>query len=463
MSQRKLEISIQLNQLTDALLLGLTFWISYLLRKDGFFILDSLHEVPDFVHFLWILAILMPFGPFFLELHGFYNHPLEKTAARSLEQVLRAAVWVVVMIAAAAFLFRLNVPSRSVLLAFGVLAPIALVAKDRLLAGWYLRKLRHGAPAEPILMAGEPDKIAEIQRSMTPAQQLEVKVVQTVDLSAHNIGALVEALHRHSVGRVVLGFNRLSLDKIQEAVEACEREGVAAWLNADFIRTSVAKPSYENFGRRPMLIFRAAPDISYALLAKYTLDRIAAFFLILLLSPLFLIVAAAIRLTSPGPVIFRQRRAGLHGRPFVMFKFRTMVPDAEKMQKELAELNEMSGPVFKIEKDPRITPIGRILRKTSIDEFPQLFNVLRGEMSLVGPRPLPLYEVEKFESLGHRRRLSMKPGLTCLWQVRGRNEVRDFDDWVRMDLEYIDNWSLGLDFLLLLRTIPVIFLGRGAK
>jgi lipopolysaccharide/colanic/teichoic acid biosynthesis glycosyltransferase len=146
-----------------------------------------------------------------------------------------------------------------------------------------------------------------------------------------------------------------------------------------------------------------------------------------------------------------------------MFKFRTMCADAEQKQKELEAFNEMSGPVFKVGDDPRVTPLGRLLRRLSIDELPQLFNVLRGEMSLVGPRPLPLYEVEKFQSAGHRRRLSMKPGLTCLWQVRGRNQVTDFDDWVKMDLEYIDEWSLWLDLRILLRTVPVVLCGFGAR
>ena len=146
-----------------------------------------------------------------------------------------------------------------------------------------------------------------------------------------------------------------------------------------------------------------------------------------------------------------------------MFKFRTMVTDAEMQHEELQKFNQMSGPVFKMERDPRVTPIGRLLRKTSLDELPQLWNVFRGEMSLVGPRPLPLYEVAKFETPSQRRRLSMKPGLTCLWQVSGRNEVKSFDQWVRLDLEYIDNWSLWLDIQIMLRTIPVVLTGVGAK
>jgi lipopolysaccharide/colanic/teichoic acid biosynthesis glycosyltransferase len=180
-------------------------------------------------------------------------------------------------------------------------------------------------------------------------------------------------------------------------------------------------------------------------------------------APFFLLFAILIKRSSHGPALFRQSRCGLRGEPFTMLKFRTMVSDAEQRQHELAALNEMSGPVFKVTNDPRVTDIGRFLRKYSIDEWPQLINVFRGEMSLVGPRPLPVDEVKRFDDLAHRRRLSVKPGLTCLWQISGRNTVRDFREWVRLDLEYIDNWSLWLDLKIIIRTIPVVLVGTGAK
>ena len=176
-----------------------------------------------------------------------------------------------------------------------------------------------------------------------------------------------------------------------------------------------------------------------------------------------LFIALLIKLTSPGPAIFRQQRSGLNGSPFTIFKFRTMATNAEQFKHELAAMNEMTGPVFKVTNDPRVTSFGKFLRKFSLDELPQLFNVLRGEMSLVGPRPLPVDEVKRFSDLAHRRRLSVKPGLTCLWQVSGRNEISDFKEWVRLDLEYIDNWSIWLDLQILLRTVPAVFLAAGAK
>jgi len=212
-----------------------------------------------------------------------------------------------------------------------------------------------------------------------------------------------------------------------------------------------------------MVVFRSAPEASWQGVAKQALDLVGAMVLLLLSSPFMLLAALAVKWTSSGPVFFRQQRSGLNGRPFTMLKFRTMVTDAEQLKAELASFNEMDGPVFKVTNDPRVTPVGRWLRKWSVDELPQLWNVLRGEMSLVGPRPLPVDEIRRINDLAHRRRLSVKPGLTCLWQISGRNEVASFKEWVRLDLEYIDNWSLWLDLKILLKTIPVVLTGAGAK
>jgi exopolysaccharide biosynthesis polyprenyl glycosylphosphotransferase len=217
------------------------------------------------------------------------------------------------------------------------------------------------------------------------------------------------------------------------------------------------------FGSQPMLVFRSTPGISWGLLTKRTIDLIGSMLGILLFAPLMLIVAIAIKVTSPGRAIFTQMRSGKHGRPFRMYKFRSMSSDAEQRRRELESHNQMSGPVFKLDRDPRITLLGRWLRKSSIDELPQLFNVFLGQMSLVGPRPLPVYEVENIGNPAQRRRLSVKPGLTCLWQISGRNEVKDFETWVKLELQYIDNWSTWLDLNILLRTIPVVFFGYGAK
>jgi exopolysaccharide biosynthesis polyprenyl glycosylphosphotransferase len=200
----------------------------------------------------------------------------------------------------------------------------------------------------------------------------------------------------------------------------------------------------------------------FRLVIKRVVDLVGAALGLVALAPLLLVIAAVIRLTSPGPVLFTQLRYGLHKRLFRMYKFRTMVWHAERLQPALEARNEAQGPVFKIAADPRVTPVGRFLRKSSLDELPQLWNVLKGEMSLVGPRPLPVRDVGRFDEGWLMRRFSMPPGLTCLWQVNGRSEL-DFTRWAQLDLEYIDRWSLRLDALILLRTVPAVLHGRGAQ
>jgi exopolysaccharide biosynthesis polyprenyl glycosylphosphotransferase len=209
-----------------------------------------------------------------------------------------------------------------------------------------------------------------------------------------------------------------------------------------------------------MLSLTRTPSDELALAAKRLFDITVSFLVLFLLSPVFLAVAAAIKLDSPGPVFFRQRRVGLQGRTFDIFKLRSMYLDAEARLESLRTHNEMSGPVFKMKNDPRITRVGRFLRRTSLDEFPQFWNVLRGEMSVVGPRPPLPSEVRQYKRW-QRRRLSVKPGITCIWQISGRNNI-DFDRWMELDLEYIDQWSLWTDFQICLKTIPAVLGTRGA-
>jgi exopolysaccharide biosynthesis polyprenyl glycosylphosphotransferase len=272
-------------------------------------------------------------------------------------------------------------------------------------------------------------------------------------------------LHEHAANGVILSGKHTYFEQIENVIKVCELEGVEVWLVADFFTTQISRTSFDELLGRPLLIFRTAPETSWPGLIKQMMDFGGALLLLVLLFviPVIPIIALAIKLFSPGPVLFRQQRSGLNGAPFTLYKFRTMVTNAEQFKHELEAMNEMRGPVFKVTNDPRVTPLGKILRRYSLDELPQLFNVLRGEMSLVGPRPLPVDEVRRFNDLAHRRRLSVKPGITCLWQIQGRNQISDFKDWVRLDLEYIDNWSLWLDIKILLRTVPAVFIATGAK
>jgi exopolysaccharide biosynthesis polyprenyl glycosylphosphotransferase len=247
---------------------------------------------------------------------------------------------------------------------------------------------------------------------------------------------------------------------IQEALDTCERVGVEATYFPDIFSTARARRAFDEDDDLPAVRHRQVPD-DHRLVVKRGIDVVGAACGIVVLAPLLLFCAVAIKLTSPGPVLFTQFRYGHNRRQFRMYKFRTMVADAERLQVALESRNEAQGPVFKIRADPRVTKWGRVMRKLSLDELPQLINVLKGDMSLVGPRPLPARDVLRFNEAWLMRRFSVKPGLTCLWQVNGRSET-GFDQWVKLDLDYIDNWSLTLDMRILLKTVPVVLSGSGA-
>jgi exopolysaccharide biosynthesis polyprenyl glycosylphosphotransferase len=313
------------------------------------------------------------------------------------------------------------------------------------------------------VLVGTSEETARMRAELNEKSPEDIEILAQLTLNEASIPRLLELLHEQFVNGVIISAKHSYFEQVEAVLQACEVEGVEAWLVADFFKTQIFRSSLDDFYGRPVLVFRTTPESSWQGVVKRLMDFGGALVMIIGFSWLFVLVGLLIKLTSRGPVLFRQRRSGLNGAPFTIYKFRTMVTNAEQLQHELAAMNEMKGPVFKVTKDPRVTRIGKYLRKSSLDEWPQFFNVLRGEMSLVGPRPLPVDEVKRFNDLAHRRRLSVKPGLTCLWQVSGRNEITDFSDWVRLDLEYIDNWSLWLDCKILLRTVPIVLLGTGAK
>jgi exopolysaccharide biosynthesis polyprenyl glycosylphosphotransferase len=272
---------------------------------------------------------------------------------------------------------------------------------------------------------------------------------------------MARVLEEHVVDEVVFAVARERLDRVEEAAVLCEEQGVGVKVLLNFFPNRVAKLTLEEVDGIPVLSFSAGPTDEGALVVKRLLDVVASALVLAALAPISLLVALAVKLDSPGPVLFRQRRVGQNGREFWLYKFRSMFVDAEARRAELLHRNEMDGPAFKISDDPRVTRVGRFLRKTSLDEVPQFWNVLRGEMSVVGPRPPLPDEVKRYERW-QRRRLSVRPGITCTWQVSGRNEL-DFAQWMELDLRYIDNWSLWHDVEILLRTIPAVLLGKGAR
>jgi exopolysaccharide biosynthesis polyprenyl glycosylphosphotransferase len=245
-------------------------------------------------------------------------------------------------------------------------------------------------------------------------------------------------------------------------ISICQEQGITVRYHLDVFIPELKQSKMEQFENETLIRINSGTMNGFPFLMKQALDFSISLILIIVLSPLFLITALLIKLTSSGPAFFIQERVGLNKRRFGLYKFRTMVADAEQKLSEVKHLNEVCGPVFKIQDDPRITRVGKFLRKTSIDELPQLFNVLKGDMSLVGPRPLPVIDYKGFDQDWHRRRLSVQPGITCLWQIKGRCSI-PFEKWMELDLEYIDSWSLWLDFKILAKTIPAVVNGSGAR
>ena len=457
----------QFLQLADAFLLCVALWVAHALRSYvlNTVWLDEASTEDQFKSCYWMMALVLPVGPLALEYVGLYHTQPPVGSVRSSWRILKGLA--IVLIAIFTCVIVLRVPqatiSRSALGLFFIIGTVLLTARCAAFNVWLRQRGSRVHLRQYILLCGlEADREEWKARFLSmPGRNFEIKA--EFDFSQEGLQRFVEVLHDETVDIVVFSLVETLLPQIREALLACEAEGIEAWVSADFIQTVSAPVQFDQFAGQPLLIFRTTPTLSWQLVAKRAIDVVGAFLLLVVLSLPIVVIALMVRYTSPGPIIFWQNRSGLHGRPFRMYKFRSMVTNAEQARAELESMNEMSGPVFKVRHDPRITPLGHWLRKTSLDELPQLWNVLHGEMSLVGPRPLPVYETANFGDVSQRRRMSMRPGITCLWQVRGRNTITDFRDWVRLDLEYIDNWSLWLDVKILLRTIPVVLFGSGAR
>ncbi len=461
---RRQEINLQLTELLDSALLGFCLWFAYFLRTSVAPVLwPDLIAIPPLEQFYWVIAVVVPFMPVVLEYRGFYNHVFLKTATQSIRQLSESLFIMGTIIGAIVVFLKWEVPSRSVVIMAVALSGVALLLREGVQRERMRRSLASGKGRERVIVAGAASDVEQFIEKMPADQRAHLEVVAQIDITQQPVAELVQAMHEGSVSRVLFAAQHVHFSKIEEAVQACETEGVEAWIAADFFQTAIARPTFDVLGGRLMLVFHSTPQISWSLLFKGIVDRVGALLILLASFPLWLVAIIGIRLNSKGPIFFRQERSGHYGKPFLMWKFRTMHTDAESRREALAAQNEMDGPVFKITHDPRIFSFGRWLRRTSVDELPQLLNVLRGEMSLVGPRPLPVYEIEKIEKHAQRRRLSVKPGLTCLWQITGRNGIRNFDEWVALDLEYIDNWSLWLDAKILALTLPAVLRGVGAS
>jgi exopolysaccharide biosynthesis polyprenyl glycosylphosphotransferase len=371
------------------------------------------------------------------------------------------------------FLFKLTFISRLFFLLFAGLSFLfILIEKTALYLGAHYAR-RRSMNTRRLLIVGTGRRAVAFIRKIDQHPEWGFEILGAInDEPARNvaqvdrlkvIGTLEDIpriFHSDAVDEVVFVVPRTRLNALHNALIDCETEGIVVTIAIDLFDMRIAKSSVTEIDGMPLLRFKTTMAKEWQLSVKRIFDFSASGLGIIFLAPFLTFVAVLIKLTSPGPVFFKQPRLGFHGRKFTLYKFRTMRKGAQDHLNDVVDLNEMTTPEFREKKTAWITPVGRFLRKFSLDELPQLFNVFVGHMSIVGPRPTVPDEVEKYKTW-QRRRFSMKPGITCLWQVEGRNNIA-FEDWMKLDLEYLDNWSLKLDFIILVRTIPVVVFGIGA-
>ena len=416
------------------------------------------------------LAIYAAGWPLALWSQGLYRTRVRLTARTELIDISRAALLFAAVTLSFLFVFRLPDVSRGVLLILFPSLALAAVA-TRLSLRWVLQRLRErGYNTRFLLVLGTNGRAQAFADLVEAHETLGVRVIGHLDAGHEEhtvtrpiIGRLDEIehiLHTQVVDEVAICLPVSEWSRIDDIARLCEEEGKIVRIPMYVLEHTLTTGRVEEFGGLPIYSLVSGPDRTVGLIAKRALDLIGGLAALVFSSLLFALIAVAIRRDSPGPVLFRQRRVGLHGRLFDVIKFRTMDEGAEEHLGELLQHNEIRGHAFKVTNDPRITRVGRWLRRTSLDELPQLINVLRGEMSLVGPRPPLPAEVSKYEDW-QMARLRARPGMTGLWQVSGRSEV-PFNDMVRLDIHYVRNWSFGLDLEIMLRTIPAVIANKGA-
>jgi len=426
-------------------------------------------------NFLIFLGLLFFWQNLFSIFGLYHSHRFSSRSAEALD-IVKATSLGTLLLGGAALLFHIRMATLSCLVLFLVISTGMLVCSRLVLRVVLTRTRLHGRNLRNVLIVGTNRRAVAFARKLESTPELGYRVLGFADRDWPAIGEfhessypfacelddLPEFLRKNVVDEVVIALPIRSFhDDAARVAALCEEQGILVRVLSNIFNLKLARSRAEEVHGDSMITHYTGAVDGWPVVVKRVLDFIIAFAALMVLSPLLLLVAALIKLTSPGPIFFLQNRIGHNKRRFAICKFRTMVVAAEEKLKQLEHLNEVSGPVFKIKNDPRITPLGRFLRKTSIDELPQLFNVLKGDMSLVGPRPLPLRDYEGFSEDWHRRRFSVRPGITCLWQVNGRNAIA-FDRWMELDMQYIDKWSLWLDLKILAKTIPAVLRGSGA-
>ena len=466
----------------DIMVISLAFLISYYFRVKfhslyKFDIFPSKRIIGDgaanFREYLLVLIMAAPLWCFMLHQNGIYRSWRTRKAWHIVWIVFKASVMAFLFLGASFFLFRLAFISRVFFISFALLSFIFLEAEKIIVFSVMHKMRKKGYNYRLLLMVGTGRRAAEFIKRIKVHPEWGLKILGAIDDEPGRgvesvdgvkiMGGLKDIpgiLHNFGVDEVVFVVPRQRLNHLEKSIHDCEIEGVKVTIAVDLFDLKIAKSYQTELEGIPLLTFKTTVPSEGDLLLKRVIDIVISGACILVFSPLLLIISILIKLTSTGPIFYRQERLGLNSRRFIMYKFRTMYVGAQSKLSQVDIYKEIYEPQWKKTKLQYVTWVGRFLRKFSLDEFPQLFNVFWGHMSLVGPRPTLPQEAKQYEAW-HRRRFSMRPGLTCLWQVNGRRDIK-FNEWMQMDLEYLDNWSLWLDFKILIKTIPAVFFGSGA-
>jgi exopolysaccharide biosynthesis polyprenyl glycosylphosphotransferase len=461
--------------LADALIAILSFWLAREIRLH----LVNVRPLYPVSYYAWIIPLVIAVWLCVGWVAGLYREVGEENFRQTITAALKVTIVATPLLFAFIFVTKFPYLSRTLMVLYAAV-DFLLMVLFRLAARSLPARFRFSSRISRnfLVVGNTPDamQIAEaieagefggmrlsgfavVTSGTQGADKLRVPELRR-EYPVYAVEMVPDLLRKHVIDEVIFAVSKTELDHLEDIFLACEQEGVRTRLALSFLPHVISKVSLERLREMPLLTFSTIPENEYLILLKRVVDFAMASVLLIVFSPLFLLLSVLIRLTSKGPILYRQTRCGLGGRHFILYKFRSMKSGADRMKDNLVVLNEVDGPVFKIRRDPRCTALGRFMRRLSLDELPQLLNILKGDMSFVGPRPPLPQEVEKYERW-QRRRLRMQPGLTCLWAIEGRSRL-NFKRWMELDLEYIDHWSPLLDWKILIKTIPAVLLGRGA-